>query len=58
VGLTAGASTPESLVQETIDRLRRLGCTQVKKLETARENVTFALPQELRDKKSSATRRC
>jgi len=56
VGLTAGASTPESLVQETIDRLRRLGCTHVSDLETARENVTFALPQELRDKKVLASR--
>jgi 4-hydroxy-3-methylbut-2-enyl diphosphate reductase len=48
VGLTAGASTPESLVQETIDRLRTLGCTEVEDFETARENVTFALPRELR----------
>ena len=49
VGLTAGASTPETLVQETIERLRSLGCTRVEDLETARENVTFALPRELRE---------
>jgi 4-hydroxy-3-methylbut-2-en-1-yl diphosphate reductase len=48
VGLTAGASTPEALVQETIDRLRTLGCREVEDLETARENVTFTLPRELR----------
>ncbi|HEY2773173.1 MAG TPA: 4-hydroxy-3-methylbut-2-enyl diphosphate reductase [Candidatus Binatia bacterium] len=48
VGLTAGASTPESLVQETTERLRSLGCNDVEDLETARENVTFTLPRELR----------
>lgn len=48
IGLTAGASTPETLVQETIERLRDLGCSEVEDLETARENVTFALPRELR----------
>ena len=48
VGLTAGASTPEALVQDTVERLRRLGCTHVQDLETAREDVTFALPRELR----------
>ncbi len=48
IGLTAGASTPEALVQETISRLRELGCNDVGDLETARENVTFALPRDLR----------
>jgi len=48
VGLTAGASTPESLVQDTIARLRALGCSEVEDVETARENVTFTLPRELR----------
>jgi 4-hydroxy-3-methylbut-2-enyl diphosphate reductase len=48
VGLTAGASTPEALVQQTIERLRSLGCSEVEDLETARENVTFTLPRELR----------
>jgi len=48
VGLTAGASTPESLVQDTIERLRSLGCRDVEHVETARENVTFTLPRELR----------
>jgi len=55
VGLTAGASTPETLVQETIERLRALGCTNVEDLETARENVTFALPRELREPKPART---
>jgi len=49
VGLTAGASTPESLVQETIGRLQSLGFATVRDLLTAEENVTFPLPRELRD---------
>jgi 4-hydroxy-3-methylbut-2-en-1-yl diphosphate reductase len=48
VGLTAGASTPESLVQETIGRLQSLGFVTVRDLHTAEENVTFPLPRELR----------
>ncbi len=48
VGLTAGASTPESLVQATINRLCSLGCDSVEALETAEEHVTFALPHEIR----------
>jgi 4-hydroxy-3-methylbut-2-enyl diphosphate reductase len=48
VGLTAGASTPESLVQGTIGRLQSLGFVTVRDLLTAEENVTFPLPRELR----------
>ncbi len=48
VGLTAGASTPESLVQDTIARLQALGFADVQDLQTAEENVTFPLPRELR----------
>ncbi len=48
VGVTAGASTPETLVQETIARLRELGCSEEHDLTTAEEKVTFALPRELR----------
>jgi 4-hydroxy-3-methylbut-2-enyl diphosphate reductase len=48
VGLTAGASTPESLVADTIARLQGLGFTDVQILQTAEENVTFPLPRELR----------
>jgi len=49
VGVTAGASTPESLVQETISALVDAGFTRVEQLETAEENVVFPLPRELRD---------
>ena len=48
VGLTAGASTPESLVQATIARLQLLGFEEVRELRTAEENITFTLPHDLR----------
>jgi 4-hydroxy-3-methylbut-2-enyl diphosphate reductase len=48
VGLTAGASTPEALVEATIARLQSLGCGAVRDLTTAVENVTFPIPRELR----------
>jgi 4-hydroxy-3-methylbut-2-enyl diphosphate reductase len=48
VGLTAGASTPESLVQEAIERLQGLGFRSVRDLTTATEHITFPLPRELR----------
>ena len=48
VGLTAGASTPEALVQSAIERLRELGCGAVEECRTAEEHVTFPLPRELR----------
>ena len=48
VGLTAGASTPESLVQGTITHLQAMGFREVRDLQTAEENVTFPLPRELR----------
>jgi 4-hydroxy-3-methylbut-2-enyl diphosphate reductase len=47
VGVTAGASAPELLVQRVIDRLRVLGATEVRELEGANERVTFALPKAL-----------
>jgi hypothetical protein len=40
--------TSKYSVQETIERLRSLGCSEVEDLETARENVVFTLPRELR----------
>ncbi|MBI1817514.1 MAG: 4-hydroxy-3-methylbut-2-enyl diphosphate reductase [Deltaproteobacteria bacterium] len=49
VGLTAGASTPEALVEATIACLQSLGCGAVRDLTTAIENVTFPLPRELRE---------
>ncbi len=48
IGLTAGASTPEALVEAAIVHLRGLGFAGVRDLTTAVEHVTFPLPRELR----------
>jgi 4-hydroxy-3-methylbut-2-enyl diphosphate reductase len=47
VGITAGASAPEILVQQVIDRLRALGAERVSNLEGIEERVTFPLPRAL-----------
>src|SRR5579859_1226941 len=44
VGVSAGASTPEHLVQSLIERLRALGATDVQPVETSKEDVFFAPP--------------
>ncbi len=49
VGVTAGASAPEHLVQELIDRLRELGAGEVEILPGVEENVRFRMPAELVD---------
>ncbi|HEX6613667.1 MAG TPA: 4-hydroxy-3-methylbut-2-enyl diphosphate reductase [Rhodanobacteraceae bacterium] len=49
IGVTAGASAPEQLVREVIAHLRELGATAVRELHGEPEDVTFALPKELRD---------
>lgn len=50
VGLTAGASAPDVLVQAVIDRLRSLGATTVRSLPGVEEHVRFPLPMGLGDK--------
>ena len=47
VGVTAGASAPEILVQEVIAKLRQLGASRVAQLEGIEENVVFPLPKGL-----------
>ena len=47
VGVTAGASAPEVLVQEVIDRLKQLGAGSVRQLEGVEENVVFPMPRGL-----------
>ncbi|WP_296750142.1 4-hydroxy-3-methylbut-2-enyl diphosphate reductase [Thiobacillus sp.] len=47
VGLTAGASAPEVLVREVVERLRQLGIGSVENLDGAQEKVSFALPKDL-----------
>ena len=47
VGVTAGASAPEVLVGEVVERLRALGVGQVKELHGITENVVFPMPKGL-----------
>jgi 4-hydroxy-3-methylbut-2-enyl diphosphate reductase len=47
VGVTAGASAPEHLVQELISFLRGHGFQQLEEIELVEEDVRFSLPAEL-----------
>jgi 4-hydroxy-3-methylbut-2-enyl diphosphate reductase len=47
IGVTAGASAPEVLVQAVIGRLKELGARSVRTLEGVEEHVTFPLPKGL-----------
>ena len=49
VGITAGASTPEELVIELIDRMRSYRDIELEVLDGEEENVQFKLPEELRN---------
>ncbi|MFC3681225.1 4-hydroxy-3-methylbut-2-enyl diphosphate reductase [Bacterioplanoides pacificum] len=48
VGITAGASAPEVLVKEVVNKLVELGGEQPQELQGQEENVVFSLPKELR----------
>ncbi|MDE2369715.1 MAG: 4-hydroxy-3-methylbut-2-enyl diphosphate reductase [Burkholderiales bacterium] len=48
VGLTAGASAPDILVQQVIERLRAFGATSIRKMDGVVEGVHFPLPPGLR----------
>lgn len=48
VGITAGASAPEVLVQSVVDRLKEWGGETPEELQGREENVVFSLPKELR----------
>jgi 4-hydroxy-3-methylbut-2-enyl diphosphate reductase len=48
VGLTAGASAPEVLVQDVITRLRALGAVSVRKMDGIEETIKFPLPKGLK----------
>ncbi|WP_089085611.1 4-hydroxy-3-methylbut-2-enyl diphosphate reductase [Aquitalea magnusonii] len=50
VGVTAGASAPEVLVQAVIEQIRRYGAQSVAELSGVEESTVFALPPGLRDK--------
>ncbi len=49
VGVTAGASAPEALVEEVLDAFRARYTVTVEPVETARENVEFKVPRALRE---------
>lgn len=48
IGITAGASAPEVLVQQVIEKLRALGAQLPEELAGAEENISFSLPKALR----------
>jgi 4-hydroxy-3-methylbut-2-enyl diphosphate reductase len=48
VGLTAGASAPDILVQEVISRMRALGAVSVRALDGIQETIKFPLPKGLK----------
>lgn len=50
VGVTAGASAPEGLVQGVIERLKKSGGIAAKEVTGVPETIEFALPRELRFK--------
>jgi 4-hydroxy-3-methylbut-2-enyl diphosphate reductase len=49
LGITAGASAPEALVDEVLTRLRELCEVSAEEVVTARERITFKLPRQLAD---------
>lgn len=51
IGVTAGASAPEMLVQAVVSQLQNWGATYSEELKGVLENITFALPKTLRDQK-------
>lgn len=54
IGVTAGASAPEILVQQVVDRLRSLGVSAVRELDGVEENVIFPLPKGLASRATGA----
>jgi 4-hydroxy-3-methylbut-2-enyl diphosphate reductase len=53
IGVSAGASAPEVLVQEVIARLQQLGVTEVQELQGVIESVVFQLPKNLVNAKNT-----
>jgi 4-hydroxy-3-methylbut-2-enyl diphosphate reductase len=48
VAVTAGASAPEVLVQQVIERLKALGASVCEEVNGREENIVFSMPKELR----------
>ena len=53
IGLTAGASAPEAMVENVIDSLRQLGPVEVTQLQGIEEKVEFRLPAELQERRQN-----
>lgn len=49
IGVTAGASAPEALLQQVVGRLQALGAGEVKELSGPKEDIVFPLPKLLRE---------
>jgi len=49
IGVTAGASAPEILVQQVVAQLQKWGASEVEEMKGVEETITFALPRELRE---------
>src|SRR5260370_11131509 len=48
IGVTSGASVPEELVSQVLNRLAEAGFSTIEEVEAVRESMSFALPRELR----------
>jgi len=55
VGITSGASAPEKLVQQLVERFRERGTELVEELEVVREDVRFMLPKAIRQAMAGAS---
>ncbi|MQA62424.1 MAG: 4-hydroxy-3-methylbut-2-enyl diphosphate reductase [Actinophytocola sp.] len=55
IGVTSGASVPDVLVMELLERLRERGWNDVEEVTTANEKIAFALPRELRESKERSS---
>ena len=49
LGITAGASAPEVLVQQVVERLQEISHLEPVEVEGVEENIVFSMPRELRD---------
>ncbi|MEE3172377.1 MAG: 4-hydroxy-3-methylbut-2-enyl diphosphate reductase [Pseudomonadota bacterium] len=49
LGITAGASAPEVLVQQVVERLQEISHLEPAEVEGVEENIVFSMPRELRD---------
>ncbi|MDE2398421.1 MAG: 4-hydroxy-3-methylbut-2-enyl diphosphate reductase [Burkholderiales bacterium] len=55
VGLTAGASAPDILVQQVVERLRELGAVSIRHMKGVAESIHFPLPRGLGDRSMAET---